>query len=136
MSILLYLPGLSVILFLRKGLWSTLRALATILATQALFATPFLKEDPWAYFRSAFDFGRVFLYKWTVNWRMFDEGTFLSKQLAIGLLIGHFSVLVAFAMFRWCELDGGIYRVVIEGFKRPLRPAGPSMVTADCMWFV
>jgi len=129
MSVLLYLPGLLVIVFLGQGLKSTLDKLMILLATQVIFAMPFLQEDAWAYLRSAFDLGRVFLYKWTVNWRLLDEGTFLSKKLAVALLIGHFSVLVAFALFKWC---GGVYQVFLRGFKRPFRPAGFTPVTADC----
>ncbi len=132
MSILLYLPGLLVIVFLGQGLKSTLDKLMILLATQVIFAMPFLQEDAWAYLHSAFDLGRVFLYKWTVNWRLLDEGTFLSKQLAVALLIGHFSVLLAFGLFKWCESDGGVYQVLLRGFKRPFRPAGFTAVTADC----
>ena len=79
MSVLLYLPGLLVILFKRKGLARTFSYLLSMAAIQYLVASPFLKEDPWAYLRSAFDLGRVFLYKWTVNWRMVDEDVFLSR---------------------------------------------------------
>jgi alpha-1,3-mannosyltransferase len=129
MSVFLYLPGLLVIVFLGQGLKSTLDKLMILLATQILFAMPFLREDAWAYLHSAFDLGRVFLYKWTVNWRLLDEETFLSKQLAVALLIGHFSVLLAFGLFKWC---GGVYQVLLRGFKRPFRPAGLTPVTADC----
>jgi alpha-1,3-mannosyltransferase len=132
MSILLYLPGLLVILFLRQGIRSTFDKLLILLVSQTVFAIPFLREDPAAYMRSAFDLGRVFLYKWTVNWRLFSEEIFLSKRFAIALLIGHLSVLVAFGLFRWCEGDGGAYRVLLRGFRRPTRPASLGIVTADC----
>lgn len=103
-----------------------------LLITQVIFAMPFLQEDAWAYLRSAFDLGRVFLYKWTVNWRLLDEETFLGKQLAVSLLIGHFSVLVAFGLFKWSEPDGGVYQVLLRGLRRPFRPAGLAPITADC----
>jgi alpha-1,3-mannosyltransferase len=63
---------------------------------------------------------------------MFSEEIFLSKRLAIVLLVGHFSVLVAFGLFRWCERDGGVYQVLLRGFRRPNRPASLGFVTADC----
>lgn len=132
MSILLYLPGLLVIIFKRRGLATTLRQMLTILAIQALLASPFLSEDPRSYLKGAFDLGRVFLYKWTVNWRFVNEETFLSSTFALGLLVGHISVLVAFGLFKWCELDGGVWKVLDRGLRRPRLPAGLSPTTPDC----
>ncbi|KIK03831.1 glycosyltransferase family 58 protein [Laccaria amethystina LaAM-08-1] len=131
MSILLYLPGLLVILFKRKGLVGTFIRLLSIAALQAFFALPFLQEDPWAYVRLAFDLGRVFLYKWTVNWRFIDETTFLSPIWARTLMAGHIFVLVAFGLFRWCKPDGSVWAVMARGFRRPLHPAGLALVTPD-----
>lgn len=131
MSILLYLPGLLVILFKRRGLASTLRLMMTIGATHVLLAFTFLRENHWAYLQSSFDLSRVFLYKWTVNWRFVDEETFLSSQWAKGLLVGHVSVLILFGLFRWCQLDGGVWRVIRRGIRQPLLPAGLAPLTAD-----
>ena len=103
-----------------------------LVTTQILFAFPFLKEDAWAYARSAFDLGRVFLYKWTVNWRFIQEDVFLSSRFAIALLVGHVTVLILFGLFKWCELDGGVYRVLSRGFRRPLSPPALDKVDADC----
>lgn len=135
MSILLYLPGLLVILFKRRGLASTLRLMMTIGATHVLLAFTFLRENHWAYLQSSFDLSRVFLYKWTVNWRFVDEETFLSSQWAKGLLVGHVSVLILFGLFRWCQLDGGVWRVIRRGIRQPLLPAGLAPLTADCELF-
>ncbi|CAA7265372.1 unnamed protein product [Cyclocybe aegerita] len=131
MNVILYLPGLLVIMFKRKGLLSTLSYMFTLGASQVLFAVPFLKEDPWAYLLTAFNFGRVFLYKWTVNWRFFSEETFLSKELAVTLLVLHVSTLIAFGLFKWCDVDGGLSHVLYRGFKRPEEPAGIAYVTSD-----
>ncbi|RDB24043.1 putative Dol-P-Man:Man(5)GlcNAc(2)-PP-Dol alpha-1,3-mannosyltransferase [Hypsizygus marmoreus] len=131
MSILLYLPGLLVILFKRRGLFSTCRHLMTMVAVQTLLASPFLAEDFWAYVNSAFDLSRVFLYKWTVNWRFVDEKIFLSRQWALGLLVGHVSVLVLFGLFKWCRDDGGVWRVLDRGLRQPHLPAGIAPTTAD-----
>ncbi|EKM83063.1 hypothetical protein AGABI1DRAFT_118456 [Agaricus bisporus var. burnettii JB137-S8] len=131
MSILLYLPGLLVIIFKRRGLVTTLRQLLTIIAIQALLASPFISEDPWSYLKGAFDLGRVFLYKWTVNWRFVDEGTFLNPTFALSLLVGHISVLVAFGLFKWCKLDGGVWKVLDRGLRRPRHPAGLAPTTPD-----
>lgn len=132
MSILLYLPGLLVITFRRKGLATTLRYLITIAAVQVLLAFPFLSEDPWSYLKGAFDLGRVFLYKWTVNWRFVDEPTFLSPTFALSLLVGHLTVLVAFGLFKWYKPDGGVWKIINRGLRQPLRPAGLTPTTPDC----
>ncbi|KAF5386901.1 hypothetical protein D9615_001909 [Tricholomella constricta] len=133
MSILLYLPGLLVILFKRRGLLATLRHLFTIIAIQTLLASPFVSEDFWAYVNSAFDFSRVFLYKWTVNWRMVGEETFLSSRWATGLMAGHALVLVLFGLFRWCRSDGGgVWGVLARGIRRPKGPpTGVAPITGD-----
>lgn len=132
MGIILYLPGLLVILFKRKGLVQTLGYILILLATQGIFAVTFLREDPWAYLRCAFDLSRVFLYKWTVNWRIFSEEVFLSSHLAISLLIGHVTVLVLFGAFQWCKPDGGTFRIISRGIKRPLSSPAVAPITADC----
>lgn len=135
MSILLYLPGLLVILFKRGGLASTVRLVMTIGATQFLLAFAFLRKDSWTYLQSSFDLSRVFLYKWTVNWRFVDEKIFLSSSWAKGLLVGHVSVLILFGLFRWCQLDGGAWWVLRRGLRRPRLPAGLVPLTADCELF-
>lgn len=132
MSILLYLPGILVITVKRKGLATTLRYLFTIVAFQAMLASPFLSADPWAYLKGAFDLGRVFLYKWTVNWRFIDEATFLSSKFALTLLLGHISVLFGFGLFKWCQPDDSVWKVLDRGLRRPLQPAGLAPITPDC----
>lgn len=132
MSALLYLPGLLVILFKRHGLMVTMRHLLVVAVTQIMLARSFLAEDAWAYFQNAFDLSRVFMYKWTVNWRFLDEQTFLSRPWARSLLLGHVTVLVAFGLFRWCRSDGGVTIVLRKGFRHPMLSPVPSPVSADC----
>ncbi|KAH7923869.1 mannosyltransferase [Leucogyrophana mollusca] len=131
MSALLYLPGLLVILFKRHGFLATLRHLLVLACTQTLAARSFLGSNVWSYLHNAFDLSRVFLYKWTVNWRFIDEITFLSAGWARGLLLGHLSVLVAFGLFRWCRSDGGVATVLSRGLRRPALPAGLAPVSPD-----
>ena len=132
MSILLYFPGLLVILFMKCGLLQTLRHVSTIVLTQAVIAGPFLRQHPWSYLQASFDLQRVFLYKWTVNWRFVTEETFLSPVWSRTLLIGHVSVLLAFGLFKWCKVDGGVWTVLGRGFRRPTLPASSFPVSADC----
>ncbi|KAI4524359.1 glycosyltransferase family 58 protein [Schizophyllum commune Loenen D] len=130
MSIVLYVPGLLVLLFKRRGLLSTLGHLVVAAIVQISLGLPFLKVYPREYLGSAFDLSRVFLYKWTVNWRFVTEETFLSPLFAKALLVGHVSALVAFGLFRWCRADGGVLRVLERGFRRPSLPAGIAPVDA------
>jgi alpha-1,3-mannosyltransferase len=131
MSIMLYLPGLLVVLFKSRGLLASLRHIMTIGLTQALIALPFLLQQCRSYLKYAFDLSRVFLYEWTVNWRFLDEKTFLSPQWAKSLLFGHITTLVAFGLFRWCRNDGGVRKVLYRGFRRPTLPAGLAPVSGD-----
>ncbi|KZP24739.1 glycosyltransferase family 58 protein [Athelia psychrophila] len=131
MSILLYLPGLLVVFFKRGGPLGTLRHVSTIALTQTLIALPFLLDNWRSYMIYAFDFSRVFMYKWTVNWRLVDEETFLSRGWAKGLIIGQLSTLAAFGLFQWCNRDGGVWKVLSRGLRRPTLPAGLAPITAD-----
>ncbi|WFC96504.1 dolichyl-P-Man:Man5GlcNAc2-PP-dolichol alpha-1,3-mannosyltransferase [Malassezia brasiliensis] len=101
MSALLFLPGLCVVLFRALGAAQTLVSLAIIVGVQVVLGAPFLLADWRAYVSSAFDFSRVFLYKWTVNWRFLDEATFLKARTARVLLGVHAALLAAFGLFRW-----------------------------------
>ncbi|TEB36166.1 dolichyl-P-Man:Man(5)GlcNAc(2)-PP-dolichyl mannosyltransferase [Coprinellus micaceus] len=111
MSALLYLPGLLVISFKRRGPASTILSVVKLAATQVIIASPFLREHPWAYARGAFDLGRVFLYKWTVNWRFLREQTFLDHRMGPG--------------------PDGAWPVLSRGWKRPLFPAALGPITPD-----
>ena len=107
----------------------------TVIAVQILLASPFLSHDKWAYLNSAFDLKRVFMYKWTVNWRFLSEDTFLSHYWAAGLLVAHAAALVSFGLFRWCNPDGGVWTVLNRGVRSPYLPAGQARITADCNFF-
>ena len=131
MSVFLYFPGLLVILVKSRGVLAALRCTLTIALTQVIFALPFLGNHWHSYLQQAFDLSRVFLYRWTVNWRFLDEDTFLSPGLATGLLIGHVSVLVAFGWLRWCSKDGGVVKVIDRGLRRPSLPASPVPISGD-----
>lgn len=96
MNILNFLPGLLVLLFQYRGIVGTMEGLSIIGLIQFILPAPFFfaKSDPHllkAYFTSAFDFSRQFLYEWTVNWRFISEEAFLSRERAVALLAGHVS---------------------------------------------
>ncbi|THH18490.1 hypothetical protein EW146_g2511 [Bondarzewia mesenterica] len=135
MSTLLYLPGIVVIFIKRRGVFQTARLVAIIISIQASLSRPFSRHHLRSYLVNAFDLSRVFLYKWTVNWRFLDESTFLSPTLARGLLFFHISMLIAFGMFKWCRKDGGFLAVLRKGLRHPMQASGLVPVTADGIVF-
>lgn len=101
MNVLLFSPGL-LILYLRfLGCGGTLIQLAICAFVQVLLGAPFIYKNPTSYLHGAFNFGRVFLYKWTVNWRMLPEWLFLNKYFHVALLCMHLFILFAFACKYW-----------------------------------
>jgi len=55
-----------------------------------------------SYLGKAFEFDRVFFYKWTVNWKFVPETIFVSKLFSLVLLILHLTILVIFCV-RWIQ---------------------------------
>ena len=69
---------------------------------QMVASFPFLFEgEGWHYLTRAFDLGKKFLFKWTVNWRFVGEEVFTSTQFAGSLLVVHASLLLLFLQQRW-----------------------------------
>lgn len=110
----------------------TIAHVAVIVALQALLGLPFLQEYPWEYLAGAFDFSRVFLYKWTVNWRFVPEEVFISKPFAKGLLGVHLAILVIFLFKRWFVDPRGPFATITRAVNYPTRPPVPSPITSDC----
>ncbi|KAM5533260.1 hypothetical protein V8D89_013037 [Ganoderma adspersum] len=131
MSVLLYVPGILVVLFKRRGPISTLLHVLALGATQVVVGLPFLLEYPWSYLKYSYELGRVFLFKWTVNWRFLGEDLFLSSTWAKGLLAAHAGTLALFGLFRWCQRDGGVWTVLGRGLTQPWRSSAVAPVTAD-----
>ncbi|KAG8882910.1 dolichyl-P-Man:Man(5)GlcNAc(2)-PP-dolichol alpha-1,3-mannosyltransferase [Tulasnella sp. 331] len=130
MNILLYFPGLLVVLVQNLGIAETAGHVLLIGLIQVAVAWPFLSTYPTDYFHAAFDFSRQFLYTWTVNWRFLSEDTFLSSGFAKTLTLCHVATLVA-SGFVWCRPDDGVVRVLKRAFGRPGTPAGKLPANAD-----
>ena len=86
-----------------------------------LLALPFVLHDADAYVSKAFEFSRVFLYKWTVNLRFLPEPLFLHPLTARLLLAAHFIVLL-YVLNRYAK--GGLIAVVQRALS-----AVPSMLS-------
>lgn len=118
MNVLLTLPGLLVVLFQNRGFFGTLDSLIIIAMVQiGLPAFNFFESEQnmRAYYSSAFDFSRQFLYKWTVNWKFIPEERFLSPKFGRTLLVGQVLVLIAFGLYRWSPIPGGVQAVLSRG---------------------
>ncbi len=98
MNILLYSPALLIAYITLLGIKETIKQLLICTSVQLLLGLPFLLTNPYAYLKMSFDLGRVFLYKWTVNWRFVPEDVFLSHYFHIALLIAHVSLLIYFCV--------------------------------------
>lgn len=102
MTLLLAAPGVGAVLLQGAGLAGAVWSGLSVLLSQLLLAAPFLTRDNGVdYFLRAFDLGRQFLFKWTVNWRFVGEDTFLSQGFAVGLLLLHVTLLLLFFQIQW-----------------------------------
>ncbi|RDL39962.1 uncharacterized protein BP5553_04302 [Venustampulla echinocandica] len=102
MSLLLALPAIGVMHFLVRGVQASVKQAWLMLQIQIILAYPFSKYLL-GYLGRAFELSRLFLFKWTVNWRFVGEETFLSKEFSVALLVGHISTLVLFITTRWLK---------------------------------
>lgn len=112
MNVILFSPGLLVLLLQMHGWKGTIPHLALCAFIQLALGAPFLLSNPVGYIGRAFDLGRQFLYEWTVNWRCIPEWLFLNRGFHAALLVLHLTVLTTFAIKHWtklvhCELLGG-----------------------------
>lgn len=114
MNALLYLPGMMIVIMQAAGLERAIRMLIIIAEIQVdytfanvnkkfLLAVPFTLKYPYSYVTKAFNLGRAFLWKWTVNWRFVGEEIFLSRKFALALLCGHLLMLLFFIATRWLQ---------------------------------
>ncbi|XP_062505589.1 dol-P-Man:Man(5)GlcNAc(2)-PP-Dol alpha-1,3-mannosyltransferase-like isoform X2 [Corticium candelabrum] len=101
MNILLFAPGLFLLLLEACGWMGTMKNLLICAATQVVLAIPFLYENPVGYINQSFELGRQFKYEWTVNLRFLWEDAFLHRGFHITLLVLHLSSLALFAWNKW-----------------------------------
>ncbi|XP_055766804.1 dol-P-Man:Man(5)GlcNAc(2)-PP-Dol alpha-1,3-mannosyltransferase-like [Salvelinus fontinalis] len=130
MNVLLFAPGLLFLLLSEFGLMRALPKLSLCAAIQMLLGLPFLMENPIGYMTRAFDLGRQFMFKWTVNWRFLPEWLFLSRYFHLVLLAAHLLALLLFALRRWKRPGESIMELLKEPGKRVI-PA--QKLTSDQM---
>jgi alpha-1,3-mannosyltransferase len=101
MNVLLFAPGLLVVLLLATGLRASILRIAICGLVQLILGLPFLMGNPLAYLLRSFEFQRQFFYKWTVNWRVLPEWLFLDRRFHFVLLLCHLTTLSVFAFGVW-----------------------------------
>ena len=85
MNVLLFAPGLLLLLLQSSpSMTETILCLGICAVLQIILGAPFLITYPVSYIRKAFEFDRVFFYKWTVNWKV--SLSYLQMKYSIHLL--------------------------------------------------
>ncbi|XKL64237.1 hypothetical protein PGB90_004323 [Kerria lacca] len=98
MNILLYAPALLIAYVTQLGITGTVKHITICAFVQFALSIPFLISNPKAYIKQSFDFGRIFLFKWTVNWRFIPEDVFLHPIFHVLLLSIHLLLLLYFSV--------------------------------------
>lgn len=104
MNVLLFLPGIYLILSRSEGIWKGTYYLLQILLMQIVIGIPFINENPASYFNKAFEFKREFLFKWSVNWNYLGEELATDPKFALALLSLHLLFLIFFLLMKWVNL--------------------------------
>ncbi|SCU97914.1 LADA_0H09274g1_1 [Lachancea dasiensis] len=103
MNALLYLPGVLLAIFkLSEGrLAFTLGCIGLIVGWQYCIALPFVQQHPREYWSTAFDFGRQFMYKWSINWQFVDQEVFEDPWFHRTLLVSQVATLALLLLTRF-----------------------------------
>ena len=75
--------------------------LIVIVVDKVVLSLPFALVNLVAYIDRSFEFGRQFLFKWTVNWRFLPEEIFHDRYFHVALLALHVAVLLLFCFGHW-----------------------------------
>ena len=76
MNIILFAPALFLLLLKATGIVGTVMNIVLCAVIQVLLGLPFMMEDFWGYINGSFELGRVFKFKWTVNWKFYQKKFF------------------------------------------------------------
>eukprot|EP00937_MAST-01D_sp_MAST-1D-sp2_P000831 g831.t1 len=131
-NVLLFAPGLAVLLTEALGLHGALRRVGLCAAVQLVLGAPFLLGNAAAYIGRAFGGFGDLNQKWSVNWKCLSEEVFFSRRLALGLLTLHLGALLYLGARKWCgrpglSVPGMLVRLMTRrepegGQARALRP--------------
>lgn len=96
MNILLYSPALLLAYITKFGIRGTIKHITYCALVQFFLGLPFLINNPINYIRGAFDLSRVFMYKWSVNWKFVPPNIFVSGYFHALLLAILSTMLLCF----------------------------------------
>lgn len=96
MNVLLFAPALLLAYLNCLGFKKTVVQLSICASLQLLLGGPFLITNWYSYLKGSFDFGRIFLHEWTVNWRFLPENIFVHPGFHLSLLVLHIYLLFHF----------------------------------------
>mmetsp|Transcript_25544 Transcript_25544/g.28381 ORF Transcript_25544/g.28381 Transcript_25544/m.28381 type:complete len:293 (-) Transcript_25544:19-897(-) len=127
MNVLLFLPGIYLVLSRSEGIWKGTFYIIQIFLMQFVIGLPFIRANPASYFNKAFEFKREFLFKWSVNWNYLGEEIAINPNFALGLLSLHVLFLVIFLFTKWVSLKNifnelSIYPFSLRPTKKYLNP--------------
>ncbi|XP_012563282.2 dol-P-Man:Man(5)GlcNAc(2)-PP-Dol alpha-1,3-mannosyltransferase [Hydra vulgaris] len=117
MNILLFAPGLFVLLLVRHGIKGSIKNISICAFVQVVLGLPFLKENASSYVLRSFDIGRQFFFVWTVNWRFLPENIFLSRWFHFILLFLHMLVLMLFILKKWPKPNNSWLSMLSKSYK-------------------
>eukprot|EP01080_Neovahlkampfia_damariscottae_P011390 gene11390-4557_t len=134
MNVLLFLPGILVILVLEFGLFKFLKYVFLIFSFQILIAIPFLKESWINYLKRSFSTSRIYLYKWSVNMKFLNEDIFYSDLFGKILMISMILSLLYFGL-KW-SLKRGIIKSIIGSNKLESNEILEILFTSNFVGFI
>ncbi|CAD5209682.1 unnamed protein product [Bursaphelenchus okinawaensis] len=114
MNILLFAPAVFFILLLQLGIKHTVFNLGICAAVQIGLGAQFLLTHPLSYLGRAFELGRVFQFRWSVNWQFIPEDIFLAQKFHLILLGLHVLVLLIFMFGVWFRDRGGLFNMILD----------------------
>ena len=130
MSLLLAAPAIGIVLLQVLPFKRAANAIFLMAQVQFTLAVPFLSNAR-GYLARSFELSRVFLYKWTVNWRFIGEERFLSREFTVALIILHFTLLAAFVSRRWNRPSGLSIPALVSTIFNPLPQAIQQQIYID-----
>lgn len=116
MNILLFFPAYILILMMNHSVLQALSHVIGMVIVQGVLGLPFLLHHPANYINKAFEFSRVFFYKWTVNLKLLPEPIFLHPTTSLLLLVAHLIILVI-VINKYSQAVGGIINVIKHGLS-------------------
>lgn len=128
MSTLLFLPALFYLVFAHLSPLALLQHVVLLLVPLSLLSSPFLSTAAHAqtYLLQAFDFGRAFDWRYTLNWRFLGQEAFDNPRWGTVLLLAHGIGLSLWAD-KWAGQDaGGAVQLLRRAVRAPGRKPSPA----------